>query len=588
MVVKFFFACLVFALLATLVVSVPAHAQGVSATIQGTVRDSSGAVIPGVSITAISTETNLRRAVISNEAGLFSIPDLPPGKYRAQVSLPGFQTRVVENIELVVGQEFVLNTTLEVGGLAEQVTVESEVPLMDTSTAQVSGLVAERQVKDLPLNGRSFDNLISLNPVMVNSSAIKQNTTSSSGPGNYFAIGGRRPGENMFLWNGVEYPGGTNAISSTPGGVSGQLLGIEAVREFNIVPNMDAAEFGHRAGGQVGIVTQSGTNAFHGSAYEFLRNSALDARNFFDRQVRPTDSRIPPFRRNQFGGSAGGPIQKDKTFIFGNYEGFRQQWYLSKVAIVPDGQARQGLLPDANGVPQRVPDLNPAVLPYFALWPQPNGPSLGGGAAYSYNTTPNPVNEDFGIARVDRIFSDKDTFNAAYTIDYGDNVGTGQNPFSLVNNSERAQVLSLSDTHIFSPTMVNNFTAGFSRVWFRYFHSVSVSPAGVQPFVVGKPPGQINIGGAQANSVITPAGSGPNTGHDQLNVDNIFTYQDNLRITTGIHSIALGAWLERLQSTDLSGSYGQVNCSSLTSLLQARPSVFQVTQPAPEILFRVW
>src|SRR3989454_8019702 len=586
--IRRFLPCLFFGLLAVCPFTPALDAQGVGAAIQGTVRDSTGAIIPGATITAIRTETNLRRTARSNEAGLFSIPDLPPGKYQVQVSVPGFQTTVVENIELVVGQEFVLNAALQVGALAEQVTVASEVPLVDTSTSQISGLVAERQVKDLPLNGRSFDNLISLNPVMVNSSAMKQNTSSSTGPGNYFSVAGRRPGENIFSWNGVEYPGGTNAISSTPGGVSGQLLGIEAVREFNIVPNMDAAEFGHRAGGQVSIVTQSGTNTFHGSAYEFLRNSALDARNFYDRQVRPTDPRIPPFRRNQFGGSAGGPIQKDKTFIFGNYEGFRQMWYLSKVAIVPDAQARRGLLPDANGVYQPVPDFNPAVVPYFALWPEPNGPNLGGGAAYSYNTTPNPVREDFGIVKVDRTFSDKDTFNAAYTIDDGDNVGTGQNPFSLVSNKERAQVLSLSDTHIFSPTMVNNFTVGFSRVWFRYFYSVSVSAPGVQPFVVGKPPGQINIGGGQGNTVIAPAGSGPNSGHDQLNVDNIFTYQDNVRITKGIHSVALGGWLERLQSTDLSGTYGGVNFTSLLTFLQGRPVLFQVTQPAPQIPFRVW
>jgi len=585
--IRRFLVCLFFGLLAVCPFIAVLHAQGVGAAIQGTVRDSTGAIIPGATITAIRTETNLRRTAGSNEAGLFSIPDLPPGKYRVQVSCPGFQSRAVD-IELVVGQEFVLNTALQVGEITQQVTVTSEVPLVDTSTSQVSGLVAERQVKDLPLNGRSFDNLISLNPVMVNSSAIKQTTSSSTGPGNYFSVAGRRPGENIFLWNGVEYPGGSNAISSTPGGVSGQLLGIEAVREFNIVPNMDAAEFGHRAGGQVGIVTQSGTNAFHGSAYEFLRNSALDARNFFDRTVRPTDPRIPPFRRNQFGGSAGGPIQKDKTFIFANYEGFRQAWTLTKVAIVPDAQARKGLLPDANGVYQRIPDFNPAVAPYFALWPEPNGPNLGGGAAYSYNTTPNPVREDFGIVRVDRILSGKDTFNAAYTIDDGDNVGTGQNPFSLVNNLERAQVLSLSDTHIFSPTMVNNFTAGFSRVWFRYFYSVSVSPAGVEPFVVGKPPGQINIGGAQGSTVITPAGSGPNTGHNQLNVDNIFTYQDTVRLTKGIHSVALGGWLERLQSTDLSGTYGQVNFPTLLSFLQGKPSLFQVTAPSPAIPFRVW
>jgi carboxypeptidase family protein len=574
-------------------------AQGVRAAIQGTVRDSSGAVVPGAMITVISTETNLQRTAISNDAGFFSVPDLPPGKYRVEVSGQGFQTRVMENVELVVGQELVLNTALQIGQVTQQVTITSEAPLVDaTSTSQVSGLVAERQVKDLPLNGRSFDNLIALNPVMVNSSAIKQTTSSSTGPGNYFSVGGRRPGENIFLWNGVEYPGGTSAISSTPGGVSGELLGIEAVREFNVVPNMDAAEFGHRAGGQVTIVTQSGTNTFHGSAYEFLRNSALDARNFFDHQLQPTDPRIPPFKRNQFGGSAGGPIQKDKTFVFVNYEGFRQAWDLPKVAIVPDVQARQGFLPcgisglpcgsSPSGTEVRVPGFNPAVAPYFALWPDPNGANLGAGTAYSYNTTPNPVREDFGIVKLDRTFSSKDTFSASYTIDDGSNIGTGQNPFSAVTNIERAQVLSLSEIHVFSPSTVNSFTAGFSRVWFRYFYSVSISPAGVEPFVVGKPPGQINIGGTQGSTAITPAGSGPNTGHDQLNVDNIYTYQDNVRITKGIHSIALGGWAERLQSNDLSGTYGQTNFPSLLSFLQGKPSLFQVTQPAPPIPFRVW
>ena len=356
------------------------------------------------------------------------------------------------------------------------------------------------------------------------------------------------------------------------------------MREFNVVPNLDAAEYGHRGGGQVGIVTPSGTNAFHGSLYEFLRNSALDARDFFDRKLSSSDPRIPPFRRNQFGGSAGGPIQRDKTFIFGNYEGFRQAWNLTKVSVVPDDQARPGRLPNSSGVYQPVQGFNPAVVPYFALWPSPqqeifqNG--LPTGTAYSYSTTPNPVREDFGIVRVDRTFSDKDTFNAAYTIDDGNNVGTGQNPFSLVTNIERSQVLSLGEVHVFSPNIVNNFTAGFSRVWFRYAYSVSISPPGAEPFVAGKPLGQINIGGTQGNTSVTPAGSGPNTGHDQLNIDNMFTYQDQVRITKGIHSIAFGAWLERLQSNDLSGSYGQVNFPTLLSFLQGKPSLFQVTQPA--------
>ena len=142
----------------------------------------------------------------------------------------------------------VLNTALKVGEITQQVEVTGEAPLVDTSTAQVAGLVAERQVKDLPLNGRSFDNLITLNPAAVNTSAVSPGASSSTGPGQYFSIGGRRPGENVFLWNGVEFPGGTTGESSTPGGVSGQLLGVDAVREFNVIPNIDSAEFGHRAG----------------------------------------------------------------------------------------------------------------------------------------------------------------------------------------------------------------------------------------------------------------------------------------------------------------------------------------------------
>ena len=198
-------ACLFCWLLAVCLSTQALHAQGVGAAIEGTVRDNSGAIIPGAAITVIRTETNLQRSATSNSAGLFSVPDLPPGNYRIQVSHQGFQTRVMENVELVVGQQLVLNTALQVGEITQQITVTGEAALVDTSTSQVAGLVAERQVKDLPLNGRSFDNLISLNPAMVNSTAIKQTTSSSTGPGNYFSIGGPAPRREHFLveWSGI-------------------------------------------------------------------------------------------------------------------------------------------------------------------------------------------------------------------------------------------------------------------------------------------------------------------------------------------------------------------------------------------------
>jgi len=207
-----------------------------------------------------------------------------------------------------------VNVRLDVGELTQEVTVSADVPLIDTTTASVSGLVGERQVKELPLNGRSFDYLIALNPGAINYTLKSPQTSTSNG--NTFSVAGRRPLENMFLLNGIEYTG-SSQLSVTPGGVSGDLLGIDAVREFNVLTGTYSAEYGKRAGAQVTIVTQSGTNQFHGSFFEFLRNSALDARNFFD----PVS--VAPFRRNQFGGAVGGPIKKDRLFFFGNYEGFR-------------------------------------------------------------------------------------------------------------------------------------------------------------------------------------------------------------------------------------------------------------------------
>src|SRR3990172_8900148 len=293
------------------------YGKGAGGTIQGTVTDGTGAVIPGATILATNMETKLQRTAESNSAGLYVLPNLPPGTYRVYVSMQGFQTSARENVALVVGQELVLNTTLQVGEITQTVTVTGEASLVNTSTAQVAGLVGEHQVRDLPLNGRSFDNLITLNPGTVNTTATKQAASSSSSLGNYFSVSGRRPGENLFLWNGLEFPGGSNMGSSAPGGVSGQMLGIDAVREFNVVPIIDSADHGHRAGGQVNVITHSGTNALHGSIFEFLRNSSLDAKDFFDQPGAP----IPPFKRNQFGGSAGGPVLKEKTLLFVNHEG---------------------------------------------------------------------------------------------------------------------------------------------------------------------------------------------------------------------------------------------------------------------------
>src|SRR3989449_864471 len=286
-------------------------AQTSTATILGTVKDASGALIPGVSITVKHTESGLTRNVVSGERGGYNLPLLPVGAYEITTTMPGFKLAVRSGINLVVGQEAVVDLTLEVGANTEQVTVTEEAPLVNTTTSSTSGVITEQQVKVLPLNGRSFDQLITLNAGVSNSTS----TTLDGNQSNMFSVSGKRPETNRFIINGIDWlgPSATGQFI-TPEGASRQLLGVEAVREFNVLTDTYGAEYGKRAGGQINIVTSSGSNQLHGSAFEYLRNSALDARNFFDQ----TDG-APPFKRNQFGGSMGGPLKKDKLFLFGSY-----------------------------------------------------------------------------------------------------------------------------------------------------------------------------------------------------------------------------------------------------------------------------
>src|SRR2546427_4110946 len=343
----------------------------VTATISGKVEDASGAAVGGAIVAVKNLETAAIRTVTTDEMGNYRLVSLPVGSQEVRAEKPGFRTTLRTGISLAVGQEAVVNLKLEVGELAQEVSVSAETPLVDTTTASVSGLVAEREIKDLPLNGRSFDNLIALNPGAINYTYKSPGTV--TGQGNTFSVAGRRPLENIFLLNGIEYTG-SSQLSITPGGVSGYVLGIDAVREFNVLTGTYSAEYGKRAGAQVTAVTQSGTNQFHGSVFEFLRNSALDARTIFDLSTTPgVKSSAAPFRRNQFGASVGGPIKKDRLFFFGNYEGFRHRLVINNVSVVPDQEARQGRLPNPmTGAYTPVANPRPEMLSFMSLWPQPN------------------------------------------------------------------------------------------------------------------------------------------------------------------------------------------------------------------------
>jgi hypothetical protein len=305
-------------------------------------------------------------------------------------------------VALSIGQVAVVDLRMEIGEIQQSITVVAEAPIVNTTTASVSGLVNARQIKDLPLNGRSFDSLIALNPSAVNYTLKSANTSTSNGF--TFSVAGRRPMDNIILLNGIEYTG-SSQLAITPGGVSGQLLGIDAVREFNVLSDTYSAEYGKRAGAQVAVTTQSGANAVHGSLFEFLRNNVMNAPNYFDQGA------VPPFRRNQFGAALGGAIKKNKTFVFGNYEGFRQSLSATNVAVVPDDEARTGQIANpTTGVYAPVANLNQDMLKYMQFWPVANGDKflingIPTGAALNFSNPTQRIHEDFGTIRGDHNFS---------------------------------------------------------------------------------------------------------------------------------------------------------------------------------------
>ena len=552
----------------------------VSASISGTVEDPSGAGVRGARITVKNLETGTTRAALTDETGHFMALSLAVGPHEVRAEKPGFKTAVRTGVHLAVGQQAVVDLRLDLGDLAQEVMVAADASIVNTTTAPVSGLVGERELKDLPLNGRSFDNLITLNPGTVNYSAMKSAQTSTS-DGSTFSVAGRRTSENLFLINGVEYTGASQ-LAVTPGGVSGQLLGIDAVREFNTLTDTYGAQYGKRAGAQVSVVTQSGGNALHGSVFEFLRNSALDARNFFDQGP------VPPFRRNQFGGALGGSVRKNRVFWFGNYEGFRQALAVSNVSVVPDANARQGVLPAPVSNP------NPAMLKYMSFWPSPNGPELlvnglPSGTALAYNNPRQSIHENFGTLRTDYNLGSRDYLTGSYTVDDGNSLIPLADPLFGSGVALRSQVASVTETHVLSPRVLNHFTAGFSRAAFNYDSFPLASfPAGVS-FVAGAGPGGIVIGGGVTTTgvaAITPAG--PNNAANVWNRRNLFTWTDGFEIDKGKHQISGGVWFQRLRDNENTASrrLGQASFASLQTFLQGTVSSFQVVPNPNELGWR--
>src|SRR6059036_2907803 len=581
-----------FARFVTAIVALIALGTGLSfpqtstATILGTVKDASGALVPGVSITVKHTESGLTRTVVSSEQGAYTAPLLPVGAYEVTTMMPGFKQVVRSGINLVVGQQAVVDLTLEVGAPVEQVTVNEEAPLVNTTTASTSGVITEQQVKELPLNGRSFDNLITLNVGVSNATS----NTLDSGAWNMFSVAGKRPETNRFIINGIDWIG-ANATGQfiTPEGASRQLLGVEAVREFNVLTDTYGAENGKRAGGQITVVTSSGTNQVHGSVFEYLRNSALDARNFFDDTIG-----TPPFKRNQFGGALGGPLKKDKMFLFGTYEGFQERLARSSASIVPGAFARQGLLWPGNslGLPagSPVPGLKPEMLKYAKyFWPVPSTPDRPDGSSISYSNPPETLGEHFGLARFDHIISSMDSFSASLTVDNGSRInpwgggGGGDPNFNSVGELH-AQTLSLKETHVFSPNLVNIATLGYAGTYGTSVNAPAIPMPADIAFLEGGNPGTVVIGGgigaAAPSAVAGVPGNNPSRG-----IRHYFTYSDDLRVLKGKHSWSMGGWFQKVQQSQSGvalSSAGNVAYPTILAFLRDQPNNAIVTRnPTP-------
>ncbi|MCI0661235.1 MAG: carboxypeptidase regulatory-like domain-containing protein, partial [Acidobacteria bacterium] len=518
-------------------------AQTVGASIQGIVTDSNGAALPGAKVEARNVATGATQTVTTDSEGRYRLPLLQSGNYEIRVTASGFQPLLRRGITLAVGQELVADATLTVGQIESLVTIEATSAQINTTSAALSGLVTREEIRDLPLNGRSFQQLALLQTGV--SAALAAGNDPVGGRTPKISINGARPEQNNFLLDGTDI---NNVYNKTPGSVAGVLLGVEAILEFQVLTNAYSAEFGRSAGGVINAVTRSGTNDYHGSLFHFHRNSALDAKNFFDRPGDP----IPPFKRNQFGGVIGGPIRKDKTFFFAAFEGVIERLGITGLTAVPDDNARQGLLQaaDAAGNPLFNPDgtpvfrtvpLHPAIPAYLnLLFPRANGQLLKNtrglltGAGEYFFSRLQPTDEYFVQGRIDHQFSERNKLWGRYTFDHGDVDRQAGNkpPISFIKERSRNQYLTLEYLHTFASGTINTAQLGFNRSVQESDNQRTIDIPASMSFVPGEAFGYISVSG-----LVTELGGDFRL--PRLDRLNNFQVSDTLFLTRGAHALKI-------------------------------------------------
>ena len=545
-----------------------AHAQVAGASLSGTVMDQSGGVVLQASISIKNIATGITRTSKTSAAGFYSTPNLLPGTYEVKATAQGFSSELRSGIELTVGEQQVLNFTLQVGQTTQTVQVTTEAPTVQLASSSISAVVDSTTVRELPLNGRSWTDLANLQPgvagIETQASFAAGADRGTRGFGAQISISGARPQQNNYRLDGVSLNDYSNGA---PGSVLGGNLGVDAIQEFSVLTSNYSAEYGKTSGGVLNAITRSGTNQLHGSAYEFVRNSALDARNFFD------GSKIPPFRRNQFGASAGGPIRKDRTFIFGDYEGIRQSKGVTQVDTVPSHEARAGNLSTGTVT------VDAQTQKYLGLYPLPNGPILppGDTGIFSF-AAQQVVNENFFTTRVDHRVSEKDSLFGTYMYDYTQFTLPDSFNDVLLNHHTNRQVAALEEDHTFTPSLVNSVRFGFSREAAANLRGLkALNPVAGDPSL-GAVPGQTATS-LSVGSISPDFTGGLGGASSWLFFWNSFQGYDDIFLTHGTHSLKFGAVAERMQlnATRFGVASGKFTFGSLSKFLTNHPSKFNAS-----------
>ena len=532
-------------------------AQLPTATISGTIKDASGAVISGATVTATNTGTGLMRTAQAGADGHYSFPNLPVGVYTVKAESAGFQSQVQQNLNLSVGQEAVTNFSMKVGAVTESVTVSAEAALVDTTSGALGGLVNEQKVTELPLNGRSFNTLVLLETGVTVHHPVS--TTSSTSIGLAFSSNGAPIRSNFMTLDGA-------SISSSQGitGVSssGLMLGVDGIREFRSINNNYPAEYGMTMGSQMLIVSKSGTNQLHGTAFYFMRNNALDANDFF---LNSQNVDRPGFHRHNFGGSLGGPVRKDRDFFFATYEGLREVKSIGEQINVPSPFLLSGGLGP----------ISSAVQPYINLFPKANGfiatdpNGTSGNALFTYAYA-QPTDQDYGQARYDHTFSENDQMFIRYTIDDTRLTQDNGAPGYTQTRDTRGQYITLAENHIFSPTVLNAFRLSYSRPFQSFLFPVVPQTVGLEFY---QAPG-IQMGSVSAcTGCFTIGGGNPN-----LFNENLITFSDDLSWSHGKHSLKFGTLMNQFRTLLWTNNslWGAWTFASMANFLNNVPKQLQI------------